>query len=324
MAKKTIGKEKYIIGIDSGATSSEVLIVPFTKTCPALDAGAGNRGIGKKGKTKKYPPINFNVLGFEETVKRLIRIIRDSSKKIGLKNAACIVAGISGARNEKDRAKLAKAVSEKLGFNKIKILPDTEIAFYSVFAHNQTNCGILIAGTGSILYYKSIEGKMNRIGGWGRILGDEGGGWWIAKEALSLAVRNFDSSPKDSRLTAMLSEKFGLHKGNILEEIYHRNFEISEITREVFRLAERNDIFSREIIKQAADQLTGLFFKLGRVEFTIALCGSLFTEEKLLEKYLLKIAKKKFPNVSFVKPKQKPVWGAVLMGKSLIKNGMSC
>ena len=313
MAKKTINKEKYIIGIDSGATSSEVVIVQTPLSPPFAKGGKAL----VRGVYKKYPPINFNVLGFDETAKRLIYIIEDSSKKIGLENIAYIVAGISGARNEKDRNNIAITVSKSLGFDNIKILPDTEIAFYSVFAHNQTNCGILIAGTGSVLYYKDSQGTMKRIGGWGRLLGDEGSGWWIAREALSQTVKNFDRTHKPNNISVMLKNKFGLHEDNIIEEIYHKNFEISRITKEIFRRAEKNDNIAAGIVKQAAEHLAEHLVQLGKIECTIALCGSLFTEEKFLEKHLKKIAKVKLPNINFIKPKQEPVWGAVEIGKML-------
>jgi N-acetylglucosamine kinase-like BadF-type ATPase len=313
MANKTMDKAKYIIGIDSGATSSEALVLqtPLAKTLPPLKGRLG-------GLIKKYPPINFNVLGFDESLKRLVHIIKDSSKKIGMNNIAYIAAGISGARSEKDRTQLAKSVSKGTGFNKIKILPDTEIAFYSVFGHNQTNCGVLIAGTGSVLIFRGPGLRFMRRGGWGRILGDEGSGWWIGREALSAAAKRYDTVGKNSFLLKMLDSKFSLNEDNIIEKIYHKNFDISKIAKEVFRLAEKGDRISGEIIRSAAQQLAEMLNVVGKTEHTIALCGSLFTEEKLLEKYLRKIVKEEFPYINLIKPKRKPVWGAVEIAKSLL------
>lgn len=317
MLKKSNIKKRFIIGIDSGASSSEVMIVQI----PLSPSFAKGRRALTRGVTKKYPPINFNVLGFDESVKRLTSIIRDSSKKIGLKNIAYIAAGISGARNEKDRERLAADVSKKTGFGKIKILPDTEIAFYSVFEHNQTNCGILIAGTGSILIFRGPELRFMRRGGWGRILGDEGSGWWIGREALSAAAKVFDTRGNRSLISKMLESKFSLRKDNIIEEIYHKNFNISKITKEVFRLAEKGDTISDKIIRRAAQHLAGLFNTVSKTEYTMALCGSLFTEEKLLEKYVRKIVKHEFPYIILIKPNRKPVWGAVEIAKALCHHG---
>lgn len=325
MAKKTISKEKYITGIDSGATSSGVLIykIPRAKALPSLTKGELKKA-GVKGIPKKYPPINFNVLGFDESAKRLIHIIKDSTKIIGLKNIAYIVAGISGARNEKDRVKLAKKIISELNFKNIAIYPDTAIAFASIFSHFDTNCGILIAGTGSVLYFVNNKGIIERYGGWGRLIGDEGSGYWIAKEALNRLTLSFDKRGRKTKLEQVLSKKFGIHKDNLIKHVYHNNFDIAKLTKHVFDCAKDGDKVSIEIIREAAEKLADHFIPLKKINAVIALCGSLFTEEKLLEKYLLPIAKKKFSNISFIKPKQKPVWGAVEIGKKFIKDIMSC
>jgi N-acetylglucosamine kinase-like BadF-type ATPase len=304
LAKKAIKEEKYIIGIDSGATSSEVIVVPLSKEV-------------KKGINKKYPPINFNVLGFDETAKRLISIIKDSSKKIGLKNTAYIVAGISGARDEKDRLKLTKKIASALHFKNISIYPDTAIAFASIFSHFNKNCGILLAGTGSVLYFVNRRGMIERFGGWGRHIGDEGSGYWIAKEALNRVTLSFDKRGRKTKLEQVFYKKFGISKNNLIKHIYHNNFDIAKLTKHVFDCAEEGDRIAIEIIKEAAGKLADHFLPLKKINAEIALCGSLFTEEKLLEKFIKSIAKKKFPNIRFTKPKQKPVWGAVEIGRVL-------
>ncbi len=291
---------KYIIGIDSGATSSETITFPFHASKKE------NRGI-----QKKFPPINFNVLGFEESAKRLINIVKITSKKVGLKNVSSIAAGISGARYEKDWKKLERAVTKSTGFKNITVLPDTEIAFASVFEPKDKNCGILIAGTGSILYYRDSSGKLIKIGGWGRHIGDEGSGHWIAREALYNVTRYYDGREKKTLLIKVLKKEFGIVSSNIVHEIYHNNFEISKLAKYVFSAAEKGDKISKYIIKIAAENLLTHFIPLKNKKCRVALLGSLFSKETILEKNLRKLVKEKFRNIELVKPKQNPVWGAV-------------
>lgn len=314
MAKQAEKRIKYLIGIDSGATASEVLIVRTPQAKALLPLAKG----GLRGVIKKYPPINFNVLGFDESLNRLVRIIKDSSKKAGLKNIAYIVAGISGARNEKDRKRLARAAARTLKLKNIAVYPDTAIAFASIFCHLDTNCGILLAGTGSVLYFVNRKGTVERYGGWGRILGDEGSGYWIAKEALNRLTLSFDKRGRKTKLERVIKNRFGISRENLVNLIYHKNFDIAKITKYVFDSAEEGDRVSADIIKEAAEKLAEHFIPLKKTKATIALCGSLFTEEKLLEKYLRKIVKKEYPNIKLIKPKHKPVWGAVEIGKSLL------
>lgn len=287
---------KYIIGIDSGATSSEVVLFPLRN----------------KGKvTKKYPSINISVLGMDAASKRLVSIVKDISKKAGKGNIASVVAGISGARYEKDRRKLEQAVKKATGIKNVTVLPDTEIAFASAFEPGEKNCGILIAGTGSILYYRDKLGKLVKIGGWGRHIGDEGSGYWIAREALYRVTKHYDGRHKTTMLSGVLKKEFGIDRDNIVKHVYHRGFEISQLTRHVFKCAEKNDSVSREIIASAAENLLSHFIPLKNRKCRIALIGSLFSEEMLLEKQLRKLTRIKFKNIELVKTKDKPVMGAI-------------
>ena len=51
---------------------------------------------------------------------------------------------------------------------------------------------VLIAGTGSIAYGVNHDGFAARAGGWGYVLGDEGSGYWIGRQALAAVVREAD------------------------------------------------------------------------------------------------------------------------------------
>lgn len=289
----------YVIAIDSGATKSEVLLYPL------------NESGKEKIRLYKFPFINLNLLGYDESLKRLKKIVKDVSGVVGKNKIAAVAAGISGARYEKDRKRLAAALRKSTGIKKVFILPDTEIALAAAFGKNIKNCGILIAGTGSILYYRAGDGKINRIGGWGRHIGDEGSGHWIAREALYKITKHYDKRHKAEMLSAVIKKEFGIDEANIIRQVYHNKFEISKLTKHVFRCAEKGDKVSTGIIKDAAENLLTHFIPLKKQKYTIAVMGSLLTEEKLLASELKKAAKKNFPNIKLVSPEFAPVWGAV-------------
>lgn len=292
---------KYILAIDSGATKSDALLYP-------LDDFTNGK---HKTKLFKFPFINLNLLGFTESFKRLKNIIKDINEIAGKGNILAVSAGISGARYEKDRKKLAAALSKTTGIKQVYILPDTEIALAAAFDSTTKNCGILIAGTGSIFYYKAGDGKIKRIGGWGRHIGDEGSGHWIAREALYKVTKHYDKRLNSETLAKVFKKEFGIDETNIIQHVYHRGFEISKLTKHVFRCAEKGDKVSLEIIKDAADNLLTHFIPIKKQKYSVALMGSLLTEEKLLALELKKAARKHFPDIRFVKPEFPPVWGAV-------------
>ncbi len=80
------------------------------------------------------------------------------------------------------------------------LLPQTRVliesdAFISYIGAIGIQPGILlIAGTGAIAIARTNEGTMIRVGGWGPVFGDEGGGYWIGREAVSAALRAHDAA----------------------------------------------------------------------------------------------------------------------------------
>lgn len=295
MRKQPTVKTKYIIAIDAGATSTDAVLY------------SGSPDV----KIKKFDAVNFNVLGFAETVRKLTQIIKSVSKNAGLKNISCVSAGISGARNIKDRQRINRAISQKLKIKDVKIYPDTEIAFASVFKPNQANCGILIAGTGSVLYYRDKRNKLHRIGGWGRLIDDLGSGYWIGREGLNAVTCSYDNRIKNTMLVNAVKKEFGLNDKNIIQKIYHEKFPIGDTAKIVFRCAEKGDKISKQIIVSAAEHLSEHFKALPGKNANIGLIGSLLTKETLLEKHLRRITKKKYSGIKFIKTTKPPIYGAL-------------
>jgi len=70
-----------------------------------------------------------------------------------------------------------------------QLLNDVEVACDGAFAGED---GVLVlAGTGSMAWAK-VGGRSLRTGGWGDAFGDEGSGYWIGRQALSMATQALD------------------------------------------------------------------------------------------------------------------------------------
>ena len=253
-----------------------------------------------------------------ESIKRLTHIINHHTKKAGISNILSVAAGVSGAGRQAERTKLENALQKSTGIKRIKILPDTETAFAASFDPGEKNCGILIAGTGSVLFFRNKSGTTVKTGGWGRYFGDEGSGYWIASEALRAVTMAYDGRGRKTSLSGILKRRFCIDSANIIKEVYHNGFEISVITEFVFRAAGKNDAVTSDILKKAAMNLIDHLKPLGNKKYSIALTGSLFTREKLLEKYFLNFAKQRFNKVTFIKSGLSPVYGALKIAHSIL------
>lgn len=98
--------------------------------------------------------------------------------------------GVSGTGREESARALHAALDEKELAEEVVIDSDGLVAYYDAF---EDRAGILlVAGTGSIAYGRSPSGTLVRCGGWGPTFGDEGGGSWIGRRALSIVAASSD------------------------------------------------------------------------------------------------------------------------------------
>lgn len=114
-----------------------------------------------------------------------------------------IVLGLAGASETDAAAQLRGA----LPYENVTILGDIDISLKGAF---EVEDGIVMAvGTGSVLA-RQRNCDMQRLGGYGFTLGDEGGGAWIGREALRCTLQARDGIGVNGPLVAALWDQFGL------------------------------------------------------------------------------------------------------------------
>lgn len=306
-------ESKFYIGADSGGTKFEMIFADQS---------------GKVLKNFRLKGIHYSVAGSQKYSEKITEYIQSAVKKSGLKIENClgICIGLAGAREESDRTKLVKLFKQKLKVRKIIVTSDAMTALIGAFEGNEGI--ILISGTGSVLYgfYDNI---IKRIGGWGRIIGDEGSGYWIGKKALNIAAKEYDAFKNkelQSQLCKKLYSEFGIDSSNLNDMIFKENFDIQKITPVVLELASEKSKVCIDIIETAVEDLiyhikTYIDFVKPVRELKIALIGSLIENENILsvklKKEILKLKK-----VKTVEKKHSPAYGAYLLisgGSNLLK-----
>jgi N-acetylglucosamine kinase-like BadF-type ATPase len=163
---------------------------------------------------------------------------------------------------------------------------------------------------------------MVRIGGWGRIIGDPGSGYWIGQKGLQLIVDEYDLEERAeySSLTKEAEKRFNITKLNILDKVFHQNFEIQKLAPLVIECAENKDKKCLSIIEEGVEKLIkhiSLFFKLTkrRKSIDLAFIGSIIENDNIMSRKLSQSIKKRFKNVTIIKKKNSPVYGAVLLAE---------
>jgi N-acetylglucosamine kinase-like BadF-type ATPase len=145
----------------------------------------------------------------------------------------------------------------------------------------------LIAGTGSIAFGRDATGKMYRAGGWGHIIGDEGSGYDLGRQALAAATRVADRRGPETTLLDAIIAKWNLQSPwEMIDRVYLQSDKaaIAALSAIVFDVARTGDAVARRIVSKAADELAlDVLTVAENLEFNgplpIAVAGGLMTHE---------------------------------------------
>lgn len=129
-------------------------------------------------------------------VERIINEIAKSTPKVSR-----AIFGITGlGRGTPIAERISLIARHAFGLEVVEVCNDMELAHSAIFHPGE---GILIyGGTGSVAVSRNQSGELIRTGGYGYIIGDEGGGFWIGREALRHVTDlwDFGKDPKESIL----------------------------------------------------------------------------------------------------------------------------
>ena len=183
----------YILGVDGGGT----------KTLALLGDSNGNllaRGVSG--------PSNYNAVGFDVACSTLESAIRMARKDHhGEISALCL--GLAGTGRKEDIERFQNWAIDKFPKAAVKVVSDAEIL---LMADAQSGPAlVLICGTGSIVYGRTMSGELIRAGGWGYLFGDEGSGYAIGVAALREVMRAYDGRGAETLLSALVLKHYGLH-----------------------------------------------------------------------------------------------------------------
>jgi glucosamine kinase len=217
--------------------------------------------------------------------------VKTSLKGFQLTN---IYMGITGVNHD---GKIEALLKEK--FNcKSHVVSDIELAFRANF---EVGKGILLyAGTGSIAYAIDSHEVKHQIGGWGYLLGEEGAGYWLGREAIrhSLFALESRNIPEEFSLTRSVLNELQVEDWDGIKAFVYSSerSQIAALSKIVDRLATKGDKHAIEIMHKAAGHLAYLVQRadksLGNSQLPITFTGGVSQSKVILDE-LEKIFKKR-------------------------------
>ena len=156
--------------------------------------------------------------------------------------------------SEAEYAALAAGLLDRLGAGRVLIAGDVVTAHAG--ALDLSPGVVLAAGTGAIALGVDADGRHRQVDGWGYLCGDAGGGFWIGRRGLDLALRGHDGRAVAGPLTAQATDVFG-DLSQLAEALYpdpDAVARVADFALAVLDLSE-SDAAAAAIAAQAADEL---------------------------------------------------------------------
>jgi glucosamine kinase len=179
--------------------------------------------------------------------------------RIGSGAVAQVYAGAGGIDTDDDAAALAALIAPHVPGARITVVHDSRL----LLAAGGASTGVaVIGGTGSAAWGRNSQGEEARAGGWGYLLGDEGAGYWLGREAVRHSLRRMNQGQNADELTTALLASCGLDHPNKLIALFHsastgRRY-WAQRARLVVEAADAGHAKSRELVDQAGRDLAQL------------------------------------------------------------------
>jgi N-acetylglucosamine kinase-like BadF-type ATPase len=260
-----------VVGVDGGGTKTHAVITD-------VDHRVLGEGIAGPSNPLRVGIANA-ALAVREAIDRACE-----AAEVRRSDLVAAEIGLAGARRPELRARMHEALSN-LGIADIEVVGDADIALYG--ATDGQPGVVVIAGTGSICCGINAARKEFCAGGWGPMVGDEGGGSWIARRALRAIAKASDGRGPKTSLTRDACDYFHVSMPEDLSTAIYAptitNERLAGFGRYVIEAAKAKDQVAREIMADAGRELALAAsavirnLKLVNDRFQVACVGRIFS-----------------------------------------------
>lgn len=300
------------VGIDGGGSKTTWVAV--------FDDGR-LAGHGVLGPSNLY---SVGQAGMTAVLKAVVDKVRDVTK-VQTFDWVNICLGLAGVDRFQDRAVVEGAFKE-LGVKRYRLETDASIALAGASAGEPGV--VVLAGTSSLAFGMGSGGRRARSGGWGYLLGDEGSGYWIGRQALAASLKAHDWRGPKTVLSERLAKHFSIERLEGLYQLaYHRGLtrvEVAAVTRLVQQAAVDGDVVSQIILDDAGNELAlaaaAVRAQLGVMNDdagVVATVGGVFEKGSRVREALMTRLGDRCPGAKVIWPEFEPAVGALGLAMEL-------
>lgn len=303
---------QYFIGMDVGGTYARMKVADNAGKIIGAFEGQGG---------------TISSASFETVQARYNALIRGALNALGLdaKDCAGLCLGASGIDTEALHAQYMRILLE-IGFQEqcIRAYNDGEMLLYLV--PDRPSIAV-IAGTGSIVVGKGMQGQKARYGGWSYLLSDEGSASYIIRKAFEAVIRYWDGYGTCSVLAEVFAGETGLQNqqqaATYFFENVHQKEQISRFAPLVEKAAVQGDKVALGILQASAERLflgLGVVAEkigIGDAPFAVIPWGSVMVHNVYLAEALQKLVYERYPNADIISLKGDAVDSALEIAQTI-------
>lgn len=234
------------LGIDGGGSKTEVVI---------LDGNGRVIGQGSAGAS------NFNNIGIRQATTNIREAIAMAAAQANVPASAftAVFLGIAGVISPADR-QVVWQIAQELDLAPTDCIGADHDCRVALAGGLGGAPGIVqIIGTGTSCFGMTAGGERWLAGGWGRLLSDEGGGYWLGIQAMKAATSADDGRGRPTLLRQMVLETLGMDDmGQIMQRLYGTQMPVPEIamlSHLVFAAARESDAVAMDIIAAGMEEV---------------------------------------------------------------------
>jgi N-acetylglucosamine kinase-like BadF-type ATPase len=293
----------HVLGIDAGGTKTVCLLADARGAIVSEARGSG---------------ANLRTSG-EAAVDRVLRAVVHETLDGRAIEPAAICIGMAGVDRE-DETRAVHAIMQRVApRSRILVVNDALIAL-AAGAGDEPGI-VIIAGTGSIAFGRNARDEAARAGGWGHMIGDEGSGYWIGREALAAVMRSCDGRAPATALTAAILRHFNVADISQLPRIVYDREQprrsVSALGPVVQQASDSGDAIARQILDRAVDELALMARTVAErldmrgEKFTFYLAGGAFRVVPRLAQEMPRRLVRMAPRTTSALLQEEPARGAV-------------
>lgn len=315
-----------ILGVDGGASNTVCVCIPaampFNDPLPVLSRTVAGCS-------------NHNSVGEDRARETLERVMSQALLKARRRrsNVCAVCLAVAGVNHPIDQERMLDWLREIFPSHVKLFVENDAVAALASGTMGKLHGCVLIAGTGTIAYGFTSDGREARAAGAGPVLGDWGSGYGISAQAMTAVVRAYDGRGPETVLTNNILDFLGLASP---DELIGWTYEdqswarIADLLPVVVESAESGDEVANKILHNSVGELASsvkavvqrlqLGGEDGKHPFPLVMVGKVLEANKRWDigKEVIDCVTKNYPGAYPIHPKVEPAVGAALLAWNAI------